>query len=195
MANDLNEEEVMVISAATALLGAMTALLRNYNKRDTNNEIGFSNPAVLHCGDAHCLNQIRMRPSPFFKLCEMLERRALLVNTKHMSVREQVLIFLHLICHNVRCMVIRGSSFIGAMHMISKKLNVNYLPDHDDNHLRTVKTAWGIIAKLQNQSDCGWNEYMRMIRMSLNVYNTYVENQAVEEQSLLMGERGKKRIE
>ena len=95
MANDLNEEEVVVIGATTAFLGAMTALLRNHNNRDTDNETrvhqiphqpyvnrdvdreNYVN-SVLYCGDTHCLNQIRMRPSPFLKLCEMLERRALM---------------------------------------------------------------------------------------------------------------------
>ncbi|KAJ8453132.1 hypothetical protein Cgig2_008016 [Carnegiea gigantea] len=58
---------------------------------------------------------------------------------------------------------------------ISKKFNAKCLPDHIDNHLRIVKTAWGIIPKLRNQSSCGWDENMRMIRMSPDVFNTYVE--------------------
>jgi len=41
----------------------------------------------------------------------MLERRELLVNTKHMSMREQVLMFLHLLCHNLRFRVIGERSF------------------------------------------------------------------------------------
>lgn len=69
----------------------------------------------------------------------------------------------------------KSSSFVGAADMISKKFNVKCLLDHVDNHLRTVKTASGIIAKLRNQSGCGWDENMRMIRMSPDVYNTYVE--------------------
>ena len=128
MANDLNEEEVVVIGATTSLLGAIAALLGNHNNRDIDNETRipqiprqpFVNRdvdrenhinSVLYYGDAHCLNQIRMRPSPFFELCEMLERMALLVNTKYMSVREQVLMFLHLIGHNVRFRVIGGGFF------------------------------------------------------------------------------------
>lgn len=52
-----------------------------------------------------------MRPGPFFELCEMLERRALLINTKHMTVREQVLMFPHLIGHNMRFRAIGGRFF------------------------------------------------------------------------------------
>jgi len=100
-------------------LGSLAALLRNHNNRDINNEtrtpkiphqpfinrdVDWENyiNSVLYCGDTHCLNYIRMRPGPFFELCEMLKRRALLVNMKHMTVRKQVLLFLHLIGHNVR---------------------------------------------------------------------------------------------
>ncbi|KAJ8429097.1 hypothetical protein Cgig2_018990 [Carnegiea gigantea] len=151
MANNLNEEEVVTVGATTALLGAMAVLLRNHNNRDTNNETrilqilrqpyvnrdvdreNYIN-SVLYCGDTHCLNQIRMRPGPFFKLCEMLD-------TKHMSVREQVLMFLHLIGHNVRFRAIGESSFVAPADIISKKFNVKYLSDHVDNHLRTVKSA------------------------------------------------------
>ncbi|KAJ8432666.1 hypothetical protein Cgig2_002053 [Carnegiea gigantea] len=168
-----------------------------------------------------------MRPSPFFKLCEMLERRAPLINTKHMSVGEQVLIFLHLIGHNVRFRAIRGRffhsawtirsyfhivlgailnlypNFIESSHVtfrdhysyeekcekktldtISKKFNAKCLLAQVDNHLRTMKTAWGIIAKLRNQSSCGLDVNMRMIRMSSNVYNIYIEGNPTHEKYL-----------
>ena len=69
----------------------------------------------------------------------------------------------------------KSSSFVAAADTISKKFNVKCLPDHVDNHLRTVKIAWGIIAKLRNQSGCGWDENLRMICMSPDVYNTFVE--------------------
>ncbi|KAJ8438837.1 hypothetical protein Cgig2_023029 [Carnegiea gigantea] len=201
MANDLNEEEAVVIGATISLLGVTTALLRNHNNRDTDNETRISQiwrqpfvnrdvdrenyiNSVLYCGDTHYLNYIRMRPGPFFELCEMLERRALLVNTRHTSEREQVLMFLHLIGHNVRFRAIGGSSFVAIADMISKKFNVKCLSDHVDNHLRTMKTAWGIMAKLQSQSGYGWDENMRMIRMSPDVYNTYVEVNPTHEKYL-----------
>jgi len=109
-------------------LQATAALLRNHNNRDNDNEIRVSQipcqPCVnrdvdqenyissaLYCRDTHCLNQIRMRPGPFFKLCEMLERRALFINTMHMSVREQDLMFLHLLGHNMWFRAIGGRFF------------------------------------------------------------------------------------
>ena len=69
----------------------------------------------------------------------------------------------------------KTSSFVAAANMISKKFDIKCLPDHVENHLRTVKNTWGIIAKLRNQSGCGWDENMKMIRMSPDVYSTYVE--------------------
>ncbi|KAJ8434131.1 LOW QUALITY PROTEIN: hypothetical protein Cgig2_024249 [Carnegiea gigantea] len=86
MASDLNDGEAVVIGATTALLGAITTLLKNHNStplyynnldsRDTDNEIrtlliphqpyvnrdvdreNYIN-SVLYCADTHCLNQIR----------------------------------------------------------------------------------------------------------------------------------------
>ncbi|KAJ8436610.1 hypothetical protein Cgig2_029856 [Carnegiea gigantea] len=116
MANDLNEEEVVVIGATASVLGATAALLRNHNNRDTDNETGIPQ--------------------------------------------------------------------IPPADTILKKFNVKCLPNHVDNHLRTVKTGWGIIAKLRNQSGCGWDENMRMIRMSPDVYNTYVETNPIHEKYL-----------
>uniref|UniRef100_A0A7C9CN93 Myb/SANT-like domain-containing protein n=1 Tax=Opuntia streptacantha TaxID=393608 RepID=A0A7C9CN93_OPUST len=78
----------------------------------------------------------------------------------------------------------KTSSFVAAANMISKKFDIKYLPDHVENHLRIVKNAWGIIAKLRNQSGCGWDENMKMIRMSPDVYNTYVEANPTHEKFL-----------
>ncbi|KAJ8434383.1 hypothetical protein Cgig2_014230 [Carnegiea gigantea] len=78
----------------------------------------------------------------------------------------------------------KSSSIVAVVDTISKKFNVKCLPDHIDNHLRTVKTAWGIIAKLRNQSGCGWDENMRMIHMSPDVHNTYVEANPTHEKYL-----------
>ncbi|KAJ8430858.1 hypothetical protein Cgig2_015518 [Carnegiea gigantea] len=145
----------------------MTALLRSHNNRDTDNEIRvFEIPrqpyvnrdinrenyisSILYCGDTDCLNQIRIRLGPFSKLCEMLERRALLVNTMHMSRREQGLMFLRLLCHNVWFRAIGGTS------------------GYD-------------IKEVQSQM---WDENMRKICMSLDVYSTYIKANPTHEKHL-----------
>ena len=40
MANDLNEEEAVLIGATTALSGATSIFLRNHNFRGTDSEVG-----------------------------------------------------------------------------------------------------------------------------------------------------------
>jgi len=46
MANDLNEEEVVLIGATMALLGATSAFLRNHNCGGTDSEVGV--PQIPH---------------------------------------------------------------------------------------------------------------------------------------------------
>ena len=128
MADDLNEEEAVLIGATTALLGATSVFLRNHNCGGNDREVGVPQlprqpyvnrdvdrenylNSVLYCGNTHCLNQIRMRPAPFLKLCEVLEERKLLINAVHVSVREQVLMFLHILGHNVRFRAVGGRFF------------------------------------------------------------------------------------
>uniref|UniRef100_A0A7C9CI48 DUF8040 domain-containing protein n=1 Tax=Opuntia streptacantha TaxID=393608 RepID=A0A7C9CI48_OPUST len=52
-----------------------------------------------------------MSPMAFFRLCKTLEGKGLFTSTVHMSVREQVLMFLHLLGHKVRFRVIEGRFF------------------------------------------------------------------------------------
>ena len=49
---------------------------------------------------------IRMRPVAFYELCRILVERNLVCETIYMSVTEQVLMFLHIIGHNVRFRVV-----------------------------------------------------------------------------------------
>lgn len=44
--------------------------------------------SVFYGGDVNCVNQIRMRPIAFFKLCKILAEHDLLQETSHMSIRE-----------------------------------------------------------------------------------------------------------
>jgi len=90
MANYLNEEQVVVIGATAARLGATAALLMNHNNRDIDNETRipqiprqpFVNRdvdqenhinSVLYCGNTHCLNQICMRSGPFLNCVRCLK--------------------------------------------------------------------------------------------------------------------------
>ena len=58
--------------------------------------------SVLHGTETHCVNQYRMKPIAFHHLCHILTEGEHVRPTIHMSVTEQVFIFLHIIGHNVR---------------------------------------------------------------------------------------------
>lgn len=64
--------------------------------------------SILNKGEIHCTNQIPIKPSIFFKLCDTLVENNLISETPNMSIREQVLIFLHILGHNVGFRVIGG---------------------------------------------------------------------------------------
>ena len=58
--------------------------------------------SVLHRIETHCVNQLRMKPIAFHHLCHILTKGDHVRPTIHMSVTEQVFIFLYIIGHNVR---------------------------------------------------------------------------------------------
>ena len=97
---------------------------------------------ILYRGDACCIHNIRMRPFAFYALCRILGENNLLQKTIHMSIREQVLIFLHTIGHNVRFRVVGGRFYrsIETVHRYFKHVlkvvlqlykHVIRLPDQD----------------------------------------------------------------
>jgi hypothetical protein len=55
---------------------------------------------IYNCNDIECVDMLRMRRAPFFRLCNLLRIRNLLSDTLHSSVEEQVAMFLHIIGHN-----------------------------------------------------------------------------------------------
>jgi hypothetical protein len=61
---------------------------------------------IYNCNDIECVDMLRMRRAPFFRLCNLLRIRNLLSDTLHSSVEEQVAMFLHIIGHNQRFRVV-----------------------------------------------------------------------------------------
>ncbi|GAV88285.1 DDE_4 domain-containing protein [Cephalotus follicularis] len=64
--------------------------------------------SLLCRGDIHCIDQIQMRPVAFYELCKILTRYNLVRQSKNMSIKEQVLLFVHCLGHNVRFRVLAG---------------------------------------------------------------------------------------
>ena len=79
--------------------------------------------SILCNGDQHCINQIRMRPISFVELCKILFENNLVRETINVSIKEQVVIFLHTIGHNVRFRV-AASRFHRSVETIHRYFRV-----------------------------------------------------------------------
>ena len=64
--------------------------------------------SILNRGDRHCVEQIRMKPIVFYRLCDVLTSRNLLRSTQNVSIREQVIVFLQIVGQNQRFRFISG---------------------------------------------------------------------------------------
>ena len=69
----------------------------------------------------------------------------------------------------------KAESFVKVASEISQKFNLQCEPKHVDNHFKTVKKEWGIITKLENKSDFGWDDCLKMITISKDVYDEEVK--------------------
>ncbi|XP_030959167.1 protein ANTAGONIST OF LIKE HETEROCHROMATIN PROTEIN 1-like [Quercus lobata] len=106
-----------IMGAATSVIALGVVLLKGLRSRrimprephvnrEYEREIYMND--ILCRGDMRCLHHIRMRPIAFYALCKILSGNNLLQETIHMSIKEQVLIFLHTIGHDVRFRVVGG---------------------------------------------------------------------------------------
>jgi len=69
----------------------------------------------------------------------------------------------------------KAESFLKVAIEISQKFNVQCEPKHVDNHLKTVKKEWGIITQLKNKSCFGWDDCLKMITLSKDIYDEEVK--------------------
>ncbi|KAK5832877.1 hypothetical protein PVK06_016684 [Gossypium arboreum] len=83
-----------------------------------------------------------MRSIAFFNLCDILSRNNLLPSTKSVNIGEQVVIFLHIIGHNVRFRVI-GSRYYRSTETIHRYFRVV---------LRAILKLYKIVIRLPNKS-------------------------------------------
>ena len=79
--------------------------------------------SILHGSEGHCVNQIRMKPIAFHHLCHILIKGENVCPTIHMSITEQMLMFCHIIGHNVRFRVI-GSRFHRSTETVHRYFKV-----------------------------------------------------------------------
>lgn len=79
--------------------------------------------SILHGNERHYVSQIMMNPIAFHHLCHILTEGEHVRPTIHMSVTKQVLIFYHIIGHNVRFPVI-GSWFHRSTETVHRYFKV-----------------------------------------------------------------------
>ena len=72
--------------------------------------------------DATSINMIRMNKSIFFNLCSMVRGKGLLKDAIHMSMEEQLLMFLHTINHNQHNRVI-AHNFLKSGETVNRYFN------------------------------------------------------------------------
>ncbi|TVU23356.1 hypothetical protein EJB05_25715, partial [Eragrostis curvula] len=63
--------------------------------RDIEREVRLAR--LYHGTEAHCISELRMRKSVFHRLCGYLRSRGLLTDTLHVTVEEQVAMFMHVV--------------------------------------------------------------------------------------------------
>ena len=120
-----------IIASVTSVLLVGVALVRKLRRRRLPRAPYVNHAAekehyinsILHESERLCVSQIRMKPISFHQLCHILIEGKHVCPTIHMSVTEQVLIFLHIIGHNVRFRVI-GSQFHRSTETIYRYFKV-----------------------------------------------------------------------
>ena len=99
-----------ILASIASVLFVEVALLRKLRRRQLRRALYVSHAtkrkhyinSILRGSERHCVSQIRMKPIAFHQLCDILTEGEHIQPTVHMSVKEQVLIFLHMIGYNVR---------------------------------------------------------------------------------------------
>ena len=125
--------KVAILASVASVLLVRVTLLRKFRyRRRWLPRLPYVNHAaerevyinsILHGSEGHCVNQIRMKPIAFHHLCHILTEGEHVHPTIHMSVTEQVFIFLHIIGHNVRFHVM-GSQIYRSIETVLRYFKV-----------------------------------------------------------------------
>ncbi|KAG8047894.1 hypothetical protein GUJ93_ZPchr0008g13997 [Zizania palustris] len=72
--------------------------------------------------DVTCVNMLRLNRASFFRFCTLFRERGLLVDTTHISVEQQIAMFLNTVGHNLRNRLV-GTNFDRSGETISRYFN------------------------------------------------------------------------
>jgi hypothetical protein len=95
-----------IMATITYVLAVGVVILKDFRSRkvlrrephvNREYERGIYMGSIIYGSIQDCIDQIRMSPIVFFDLCKILVENNFIHETIHMSIKEQVLIFLHII--------------------------------------------------------------------------------------------------
>ncbi|KAM3360898.1 hypothetical protein P3S68_015752 [Capsicum galapagoense] len=69
----------------------------------------------------------------------------------------------------------KASSFNRVSNAINEQLGMNFSSKHVENHLKTIRNTWSTIQTLLNKSDFGWDDNLKMITASPEVYAVHIQ--------------------
>ncbi|KAF3626009.1 hypothetical protein FXO38_29492 [Capsicum annuum] len=71
----------------------------------------------------------------------------------------------------------KASSFNRISNAINEQLGMNFTSKHVENHLKTIRNTWSTIQTLLNKSDFGWDDNLKMITASPEVYAVHIQSE------------------
>ncbi|KAM3288343.1 hypothetical protein P3S67_021773 [Capsicum chacoense] len=66
-------------------------------------------------------------------------------------------------------------SFNRVLNTINEKLRMDYSSKHVENRLKTIRNTWSTIRTLLNKSGLGWDDNLKMITASPEVYVVHIQ--------------------
>jgi len=169
----------MLIIHATALITAMYALLfsRIRMVQNARPQITYAPMSAMdeerqknlnkiyNCNDVECVDMLRMRRAPFFRLCNLLKERNLLRDSIHSSVEEQVAMFLHVVGHNQRFRVIH-QSWRRSIETVSRYFKEVLYAIGELRHEMIKPPSSETPLKIRNSSR--WYPYFKVLKKSVS---------------------------
>jgi hypothetical protein len=122
-----SDSREMIRKQATALVVVLVAFVSSRLKRKRPSHGTEPNPlllairaeaeqhrqqtlnAIYNSTDIECFSMLRMTRTSFFSLCNLFRQRSLIGGRDGCSVEEQVVMFLHVVGHNLRVRVVHQS--------------------------------------------------------------------------------------
>ncbi|KAM3355973.1 hypothetical protein P3S68_022687 [Capsicum galapagoense] len=69
----------------------------------------------------------------------------------------------------------KASSFNRVLNAINKQLEIDCKSKHVGNHLKTIRNTWSTIQTLPNKSGLGWDDNLKVITASPEVYAVHIQ--------------------